>query len=76
MRSRAVNSHFHATHWMLIAANAHLGRMSEAHRFLNEFRKIAPGVTIASIAAGQPQKDPSRLAAILGGLRLAGLEEG
>ena len=63
------------TYWMLIAANAHLGRMDEAHRFLEEFRQIAPGVTIASIWAGQPQKDPSRFAAILDGLRLAGLDE-
>jgi hypothetical protein len=31
---------------------------------------------ITSIKAGQPAKDPSRMAAILDGLRLAGLEEG
>ena len=37
------------TLWMLIAANAHLGRMDEARRFLAEFRRLAPGVTVASI---------------------------
>ena len=74
-RSRAVNSNFHPTYWMLIAANAHLGHTEEAHRFLQEFRKIAPDITIARIRAGQPAKDPTRLAAILDGLRLAGLEE-
>ena len=76
MRSLALNANFDATYWMLIAANAQLGRMDEARRWLAEFRKIAPGVTIASIWAGQPQKDPSRMAAILDGLRLAGLDEG
>lgn len=75
LRSLAVNSNFPPTHWMLIAANAHLGRMAEAHRLLEDFRKIAPGATIAGIWAGQPQKDPSRMAAILEGLRLAGLAE-
>ena len=63
------------THWMLIAANALLGRLDEAQRWLEKFRAIAPGVTIASIRSGQPNKDPHRLAAILEGLRLAGLPE-
>ncbi len=75
-RSLAVNSNFAPTYWMLIAAAAHLGRMEEAHRHLAQFRTITPDVTIARIRAGQPAKDPSRLAAILEGLRLAGLEEG
>jgi TolB-like protein len=73
-RSLASNPNFDPTYWMLIAANAHLGRMDDAHRFLEQFRKVAPGVTIAKIKAGQPAKDPSRMAAILEGLRLAGLE--
>ena len=75
-RSLAVNPSYDATYWMLIAANAQLGRMDEARRWLAKFRTLAPGVTIASIKAGQPAKDPSRLAAILEGLRLAGLDEG
>jgi tetratricopeptide (TPR) repeat protein len=75
-RSLAINSHFGPTYWMLIAANAHLGRMGEAKRLLNDFRKIAPDVTIASIRAGQPEKYPDRIEAITTGLRLAGLEEG
>ena len=60
---------------MLIAANAQLGRMEEAHRFLAELRRIVQPITIASIWAGQPQKDPSRCANIFEGLRLAGLDE-
>ena len=74
-RSTTVNAHFLPTNWILIAANAHMGRMAEAHLFLEELRKIVPGVTIASIQSGQPHGDPSRLAAILAGLRLAGLAE-
>ncbi len=74
-RSLTLRPNYQCTYWMLIAANAQLGRMDEARKFLDAFRKLAPGVTIASIWAGQPQKDPSRCAAILDGLRLAGLAE-
>ncbi len=74
-RSLTLTPNYQCTYWMLIAANAQLGRMDEAHKFLDAFRKLAPSVTIASIWAGQPQKDPSRCAAILQGLRLAGLPE-
>ena len=75
-RSLALNPTFDPALWMLIAANAHLGHMDEAHRFLSELRRIAPAVTVASIRAGQAAKDPTRVAAILDGLRLAGLAEG
>jgi tetratricopeptide (TPR) repeat protein len=75
-KSLALNANFDATYWMLIAANAQLGRMDEARRWAAKFRVIAPGVTIAGIRDGQPDKDPSRMAAILEGLRLAGLPEG
>jgi TolB-like protein len=74
-RSLAVNPNYPPTYWMLIAVHAQLGRMDEARRWLAKFRGLAPGVTIASITAGQPAYDPSPMAAILEGLRLAGLEE-
>ena len=75
VRSLALNTKFDPTYWMLIAANAHLGRMTEARRYLQELRALAPEVTVASIRAGQRGKDPRRVAAILEGLRLAGLPE-
>jgi TolB-like protein len=75
VRSLALNTRFDPTYWMLIAANAHLGRMDEAHRFLDELRAMAPRVTLASICAGQAAKYPDRLSAIFEGLRLAGLPE-
>ena len=75
-RSLAVNASFDPTYWMLIAANAQLGRMDEARRWLVKFRTLAPGVTIAGIKAGQPDRYPERMAAIFEGLRLAGLDEG
>jgi adenylate cyclase len=62
--------------WMLIAANALLGRMEEAKRWLAKFRALLPDSTIARIRDGQPHKDPRAMAAIFEGLRLAGLEEG
>ena len=60
---------------MLIAANAHLGRMDEARHFLATLLELSPGVTIARIRAGQPAKDPGRIEPIIQGLRLAGLPE-
>lgn len=75
-RAQALNPHNNPTHWMLIASNAQLDRMVEARRRLAEFHAMVPEVTIASIVAGQPRKDPSRLAAIIEGLRKAGMAEG
>lgn len=73
-RSLSVNASFDATYWMLISANAHLGRMDEARRHLDRLLKIAPGVTLAGIKSGQPAMHPERIGAILEGLKLAGLE--
>jgi TolB-like protein/Tfp pilus assembly protein PilF len=75
-RSLAANPNYDPTYWMLIAASAQLGRMEEARNWLSKFRALVPGITVERIKAGQADKDPTRLAAILDGLRLAGLEEG
>ena len=74
-RSLTLRPNYHCAYWMLIAANAHLGRMDEARKYLARFQTLAPGVTVARIWSGQPQMDPNRCAAILQGLRLAGLPE-
>jgi TolB-like protein/tetratricopeptide (TPR) repeat protein len=74
-RSLAVNANYEPTYWMLVSANVQLGRMDEARRWLTRFLTLAPDITVARIRAGQPAKDPSRMAAILDGLRLAGLRE-
>lgn len=75
-RALASNPNFDPNLWVLIAANAHLGRMEEADRYLRELRRRVPEVTIARIKAGQPRKDPTRTAALLEGLRKVGLKEG
>lgn len=72
-RSLALNAHFDATYWMLIAAHAHRGEIGEAHRYLESLRRIAPGVSLASIKAGQPARHPERFAVVLEGLALGGL---
>ena len=74
-RAFARNPNFDPTLWMLIAANAHLGRMAEARHYLDALLRLAPDITVARIRAGQPGKDPTRKAALLEGLRLAGLPE-
>ena len=75
-RAQALNPYNNPTHWMLIAANALLDRMVEARRRLDAFHTLVPEVTIASIVAGQPRKEPRRMAAVLDGLRKAGMAEG
>ena len=74
-RSVTINPNFDPVYWMLAAANAHLGRMDKARAALAELNRRTPSATIASIRSGQPAFDPSRLAPILEGLRLAGLPE-
>ena len=72
-RSLALNAHFDPTYWMLIAAHAHLGHIEEARQFLHALEAIAPDVTLESIVAGQPAKDPRRFAPVLDGLAGAGM---
>lgn len=71
----AINAHFDAIYWMLIAANAHLGRIAEAQRHLAGLLRLSPSVTVGSIRRGQPAMIPGRIEPILDGLRLAGLPE-
>ncbi len=75
-RSMAINAKFPPTHWMLIAANAHLGRMDEAKQLLANYLALEPSVTLKSIHEGQPNWDPKRTEATETGLRLAGMPEG
>jgi len=75
-RALAMNAHYDFAYWMVIAANAQLGRMDEAQSWLAKFKALVPGITISRIKAGQADSDGRRMAAILEGLRLAGLEEG
>jgi TolB-like protein/Tfp pilus assembly protein PilF len=72
-KSLAISARYDATYWMLIAANAHLGRLDAARNHLAELRKRVPNETVAVIKAGQPDYDPSRIAPILEGLCMAGM---
>jgi TolB-like protein len=76
LRAVAINQKYDPAYWMLVAAHAHCGRLAEARRYLDELLELAPELTIARLREGQAAKDPSRLAAILDGLRIAGLPEG
>jgi adenylate cyclase len=74
-RSDALNAEYDATLWMLISANAFLGRMDEAQRHLARLEAISPGVSIARIRRGQHSKDPHRIDILVEGMRLAGMPE-
>jgi TolB-like protein len=71
----AVNPNMSAAYWTLIASNAQLGRLDLARRHLRRYQQVAPGVTIASIRAGQPYTDPRIIAPLLEGLWVAGMPE-
>ncbi len=74
-RSQAINPHYDATHWMLIAANAHLGRLDEAHGHIAGLLAISPNASLTRIRQGQHPRDPHRIEVLIDGMRLAGLAE-
>jgi hypothetical protein len=49
--------------------------MDKARSWMAKFQTLVPGITMARIKAGQADKDGMRMAAMLHGLRLAGLDE-
>ena len=55
-RALAVNPDYEPAHWMMIAANARLGQVAEAHRWLARFFKLKPDATMATIRASQPKR--------------------
>jgi TolB-like protein/Tfp pilus assembly protein PilF len=75
-RSLGVNAGYDATYWMLIAANAYLGRMADAQEAVRRLQEISPHVTLARIRRGQRSLDPHRIDVLIEGMRLAGLPEG
>ncbi|EJL55225.1 hypothetical protein PMI09_02125 [Rhizobium sp. CF122] len=74
-KSVAANAYYGPCFWMLIAANARLGRIEDARRYLTGLLAFSPGVTVARIRAGQAAKNPDRIEPILEGLLLAGMPE-
>jgi adenylate cyclase len=74
-RSLGRNPRFPATHWMLIAGNAHLGRLEDAKRALVALQTLVPGVSLERIRRGQHAKDPHRTQVLIDGMHLAGMPE-
>ncbi len=75
VQSLAINPHYDPTHWMLIAANAHLGQLEEARRHVTGLLAITPKASLTRIRQGQQPRDPHRLDVLIDGMRLAGLVE-
>jgi DNA-binding winged helix-turn-helix (wHTH) protein len=73
LRSHAVCGAYNPALYMLIAANAHLGRLETARRYLADLRRIVPTVSLAGIANGQVHQYPERFKPILAGMKQAGL---
>jgi TolB-like protein/Tfp pilus assembly protein PilF len=75
LRSLAVSPYYTPTFWMLVAANAHLGRLDEARRHLAELLQINPTLTISRLRLAQRARDPWRVEVLFEGLRRAGMRE-
>lgn len=73
LQSHANSAAFNPALWMLIAVNAHFGRPDMARRYLADLKRIAPGVSLASIANGQVHQHPERFMPILAGMKQTGL---
>jgi len=76
--TRDANRDFAFPYYMLAAACALAGRVEDAQDALVEFRRLRPGVGIASLRAEAMSRDPKYLALrerVYEGLQLAGLEE-
>src|SRR4051794_13236702 len=71
-RCIAENPNYNPTHWILIAANAHLGRLTEAKRALAALQALAPGITLAHFGSG---RHDDLFIMMVEGMRLAGMPE-
>jgi TolB-like protein/Flp pilus assembly protein TadD len=71
-RSLSENPNYNPAHWVLIAANAHLGRLTEARRALAALQALAPGITLAHFIGG---RHDDLFNVMVEGLRLAGMPE-
>ncbi len=74
-RARAIRPNFDPIYWILVGAHHALGHVDEARRQTAILRSMRPELTISRIRAAQPHLYEDRLAAILAGLRAAGLPE-
>jgi hypothetical protein len=61
---------------MLIAAQAHLGRIAEARRELAAYLALFPGTTLMELSRGLTARDRRRVDVLIEGMRLAGMPEG
>lgn len=74
-RSLGISATYDATYWMVIAANAHLGRLDEARAALRSLQRISPNVSLSRVRRGQSSLDPRRIDVLIEGMRLAGMPE-
>ncbi len=71
-RAYAVSPSNAITHSMLVAANAFLGRLDEAARWVEALRKVSPETSFANIRRGhQMMRDQRQVEVVIEGLRLA-----
>lgn len=75
-RANAVAPSNAIAHSMLVAANAFLGRLDSAARWVEVLRKISPETTFARIRRGhRMMRDPRQVEMVIEGLRLGGMPE-
>jgi hypothetical protein len=75
LRSLATFNEWPFTYYSLAAAYAYLGRLEEAAATVRRLREIAPHATIETVLGTSGQNDDEVIAALLPGLRKAGMPE-
>lgn len=73
--SAALYGDWDATYVVLVFANALLGRLDEAKAALAKLHELLPGLTASRYGELVRFRDPARLALVVEGLRLAGMQE-
>ena len=74
-RALATSASFIPSYWALIAANAELGRLDEAHSWVEALLKRVPGTTMRWATNSPKPQDPKRSEMLFAALRKAGIPE-
>jgi len=72
-RAHAVAPSNEVAHLVLIAANGHLGRQSEAARWVAALYKLSPEISFSSIRRGNLMRDPRQIEVLIEGMKRAGM---
>jgi tetratricopeptide (TPR) repeat protein len=74
-RAIAVDPNYQPSHWVMVASNAILGRMDEAHEALRVLLELVPDLTLERLSLVGTKDRKGRDGVLVNGMLLAGLRE-